>query len=284
MKKEIKRVLMTTVGVLILAISIIFFTKPNRIAAGGISGIAIIVNSLFPQIPVGLMMLGMDAFLFIIAFVTLGSKFGGISIYASITLSVITWIFEKVLPRDIAVTNDILLATIFGTLLSGVGLGIIFNQNASTGGTDILAKLLNKFGHVNIGKALLMVDLIVTIFGGVTFGAELGMYALLAVIINGFVIDNVIEGLNTAKEVRVVSKYNEKIRNYIILELERGCTLIPIKGGYTQEERYMLYTVVGRKEFVKLREFIKATDEYAFITVNEAHEVLGEGFKNIVEE
>ncbi|MHC1685758.1 MAG: YitT family protein [Clostridiaceae bacterium] len=284
MKKEFRRFFMTTIGVLVLALSIIFFTKPNRIAAGGISGIAIIVNSIFPHIPVGLLMLVMDIFLFIIAFVTLGSKFGGISIYASITLSLITWIFEKILPPGIAVTNDILLATIFGTLLSGVGLGIIFNQNASTGGTDILAKILNKFGHINIGKALLLVDLIVTIFGGITFGAELGMYALLAVIINGFVIDNVIEGLNITREVRVVSNYNEEIRNYIINELERGCTLIPIKGGYTQEERYMLYTVVGRKEFIKLREYIKATDSFAFITVNEVHEVLGEGFKNIVEE
>lgn len=275
---------MTTIGVFVLAISIILFTKPNRIAAGGISGIAIIINSIFPSIPVGLLMLVMDAFLFILAFITLGSKFGGISIYASMTLSVITWILEKILPPGIAATNDILLATVFGTLISGIGLGIIFNQNASTGGTDILAKLLNKFGHVNIGKALLLVDLIVTIFGGLTFGAELGMYALLAVIINGFVIDNVIEGLNITKQVMVLSKENEKIRDYVIEKLQRGCTLLEAKGGYTKEDTYILYTVVGRKEFIKLREYIKATDSFAFITVSEAHEVLGEGFKNIVEE
>lgn len=284
MKKGLKKYIYTTIGVVILSLSIILFTKPNKIAAGGTSGFAIIINSFFPSVPVGFLMLCMDVLLFIIAFIVLGRKFGAISIYSSLMLSSLTWIFEKIFPVGMVATHDVLLATIFGTLISGVGMGIVFNQNASTGGTDIVAKIVNKFFHVNIGKSLLMVDLIVTLIGGLTFGAELGMYALLAVIINGFVIDTVIEGLNISKEIMVISKENEKIREFIIKTLDRGCTIIPAKGGLNYEDTYILYTVIGRKEFIKLRDFIKEIDPLAFITVSEAHEVLGEGFKNIVED
>ena len=146
----------------------------------------------------------MDCILYIVAFLVIGSKFGGKSIYASLTLSGIMWLLEKVFPYK--ATNDLMLATILGTIISALGLAIVFNCNASTGGTDILAKILHKFFHFNIGKSLLIVDFIVTLAGAMTFGVQKGLYAVLAVIISGFAIDKAIAGFNICNEVTIISK------------------------------------------------------------------------------
>ena len=280
--KKIKEYILITIGVLLVAFSIEAFLAPNKIAAGGVTGIAIIVNNYVPVLSVGMMMLGMNIILFIVAFIAIGGKFGGKTIYASLSLSGGIWFLEKFYPNQFVITNNLLLASIFGTLISGIGMGIVFNQNASTGGTDILAKILNKFVHTDIGKSLLAVDFIVTISAGATFGADIGMYAILCVIMNGFVIDYVIAGLNVCKEIFIISSKNDIIRDFIVKDLDRGCTMIAGKGGYSGEESFILYAVLGRKEFIRLREYIRDVDKDAFITVSDTHEVLGNGFKDIV--
>lgn len=280
--KKLREYGLITIGFVLVALALQLFLVPNNIAAGGVSGIAIIINSVFPSISVGLLMLIMNALLFVVAFIVIGNKFGGKSIYASLGLSGLTWAMEKFNIVNKALTNDLLLASIFGTLLGGIGMAIVFNQNASTGGTDIIAKILNKFFHLNIGKALLAVDFIVTLFAAIAFGADVAMYALLCVIINGFVIDNVIEGINNSKEVLVISNSVKEIGDYIIKELDRSYTIFHGKGGYEGKDKQILYTVLYRKQFIKLKNFIKDTDSKAFITVSDSHEVLGEGFKDIV--
>ena len=280
--KKFKEYALITIGFIIVAVSIQFFLAPNKIAGGGVMGIAIIINNYLPSLPVGALMLSMNLILFVVAFLVLGGKFGAKTIYASLGLSGSIWIMERFLPAGTVVTHNLLLATLFGTFLSGIGMGIVFNQNASTGGTDILAKIINKFFHLDIGKSLLAVDFIVTLFGGATFGAEIGMYALLAVIINGVVIDNVIEGLNICKQIMIISSKNKEISDFIIKELERGCTILQGKGGYSGNDTFILYTVLDRKEFIRLKNFIKEVDDRAFITVSVAHEVLGEGFKQMI--
>lgn len=282
--KTAKEYIFITIGVLLVALSIEFFLAPNKIAAGGVTGIAIIVNSYIPKLQIGLIVLIMNIILFIIGFIVIGNKFGAKTIYSSLMLSAIIWMIDRVVTPNMIVTTDPLLASIFGTLFSGIGLGIVFNQNASTGGTDILAKILNKFIQVDIGKSLLAVDFIVTIFAGISFGAEAGMYALLSVIINGFVIDMVIEGLNISRQIFVISAKNDLISKFIIEDLERGCTILHGRGGYSKEDTYILYTVLGRKEFIKLKGYIKEVDVKAFISITHAHEVLGEGFKDIIED
>ena len=283
--KKLKEYVLITIGFLIVAASAEFFLVPNNIAGGGVMGIAMIIYNftkpIIPQLSVGSMMLVMNVILFIVAFLVIGSKFGAKTIYSSLGLSGSLWLVEKIVPAGTAVTNNLLLATVFGTLISGIGMGLVFNQNASTGGTDIIAKIIHKFFHFEIGKSLLMVDFVITIFGGLTFGIERGMFALLCVIVNGFVIDNVIEGFNLCKQIMVVSNKNETIREYIIDELGRGCTLLTGMGGYSGENTFVLYTILSRKEFIKLRDYIKEVDPRAFITVTNAHEVLGEGFKDI---
>ena len=240
--KKLKEYGLITFGVILVAISVQFFLAPNKIAAGGVTGIAIIINNFFPAISIGLLMLIMNVIFFIIAFIVIGNKFGAKTIYSSLMLSGIIWIMDKNIPSNTSITTNLMLASIFGTLISGIGMGIVFNQNASTGGTDILAKIVNKFVSVNIGKALLCVDFIVTIFAGASFGAEIGMYALLCVIMNGFVIDTVIEGLNVSKQVIIMSCEYDLINRFIIDKLNRSSTVLKGMGGYSEKEMYIVYT------------------------------------------
>ena len=283
MKREsIKEFALITIGIFLVAISVVYFFEPNNIAAGGITGLAIVINHYIPFISIGPLVLMMDAILFIVALIVLGAKFGAKTIYSSFLLSTSMWIMQTFIPINI--TNDLILATIFGTLISAVGMAIVFNANASTGGTDILAKILNKFFHIEIGKSLLIVDFLVTLLGAVTFGINIGLYGLLAVIINGVVIDNIIAGFKTKSEITIISEKNKEISKFILDDLERGCTFIKGIGGFTGKDTSILYTVLDRNEFIKLKNKIKEIDKNEFITVGEVHEVMGEGFIGIDED
>lgn len=280
-KKNIKEFALITIGILLVAISVVYFFEPNNIAAGGITGLAIVINHYIPFISVGPLVLMMDAVLFVIALIVLGAKFGAKTIYSSVLLSVSMWLMQTFIPINI--TNDLMLATIFGTLISAGGMAIVFNANASTGGTDIIAKILNKFFHIEIGKSLLMVDFLVTLLGAITFGINMGLYGLLSVIINGVVIDNIIAGFKTKSEITIISDKNKDISKFILNDLERGCTFIKGVGGFTGKDTALLYTVLDRSEFIKLKNKIREIDKNAFITVGEVHEVMGEGFMGIDE-
>ena len=280
-KKNIKEFALITIGILLVAISVVYFFEPNNIAAGGITGLAIVINHYIPFISIGPLVLMMDAVLFVIALIVLGAKFGAKTIYSSVLLSVSMWLMQTFIPINI--TNDLMLATIFGTLISAGGMAIVFNANASTGGTDIIAKILNKFSHIEIGKSLLMVDFLVTLLGAITFGINMGLYGLLSVIINGVVIDNIIAGFKTKSEITIISDKNKDISKFILNDLERGCTFIKGVGGFTGKDTALLYTVLDRSEFIKLKNKIREIDKNAFITVGEVHEVMGEGFMGIDE-
>ncbi len=160
-------------------------------------------------------------------------------------------------------------------------MAMVFNTGASTGGTDIIAKILNKFFHLEIGKSLLLVDFFVGIFGIATFGITAGLYAMLAIIAHGTLIDRLIDGFNTSKEIMIISKNEKQIVDYIIQDLDRSCTILNGYGAYTREDTQILYVVLTRKDYINLKNFIKEIDPRAFISVNEVHEVLGEGFKDI---
>lgn len=281
-KDNIKDFTLITMGVLLVGISVVYFFQPNNIAAGGVSGLAIIINYYIPAISIGPLILIMNFILYIVAFIIIGSNFGGKSIYASLALSVVIWALERYVP--LSITNDLMLATIFGTLIAASGMAVVFNANASTGGTDILAKILNRYFHVNIGRSLLMVDFIVTFLGAITFGINVGLYALLAVILSGFAIDKIIAGFNICSEVTIISSKNNDISKFILDELERGCTFIKGVGAFTGKDTALLYTVLERNEFIKLKRYISTVDKNAFITVGEVHEVMGEGFRGIDEE
>ncbi|MDU5105946.1 MULTISPECIES: YitT family protein [unclassified Clostridium] len=280
MRGRIKEYILIFIGVSLVAFSLEYFFIPNNIAAGGLTGLAIVINHYIPAISTGPLVFIMDLFLFIIGFIFLGKNFGVKTIVSSFSLAGMMTIIETYFNPK-AITNDLMLAAIFGTFITAIGMAIVFNANASTGGTDTIAKILNKFFHIDIGKSLLAVDFIVTLLGAVTFGINIGLYGLLSVIINGIAIDKVIEGFQVCKEVTVISTKSDEIGKFIMDELERGCTFLKGVGGFSGKDTYILYAVLGRSEFIKLKQYISKVDPKAFITVGEVHEVMGEGFKNL---
>ena len=278
MKEKFKSFLLLFAGSFLVALGTYFFLAPNKIAAGGVSGIAIIINSIFPNLYIGELMMIMEVVLLIIAVLTLGPTFGIKTVFCSFSVSGIILIFEKIVPNVQPVNNDILLQLIFGILVCGIGIGIVFNQNASTGGTDIIAKIINKYLKISIGKSLLIADILITIAAALIFGLDKGLYSILGVLINATIVDKVISEFNTYKEVAIISSQGENIKSYIVNNLDRGATIYYAKGAYKNNESEVITTVLNRKEFIKLKDFIKAIDDKAFITVNEVNEVLGEGF------
>ena len=278
--KDFKSYLIITFGIILVAISVEYFFAPNNLAAGGVTGAAIVINAIFPKLSVGLLTLIMNVALFAVAFMFIDGNFGVKTIYASLGLSVILWAIEKLL-NPVAITNDIMMATIFGTIISAIGMAFVFNENASTGGTDILAKILNKFFHLDIGKSLLVVDFVITFASALVFGIDLGLYAILSVILLGILVDRFIEGFNACKSIFIISEKNKQISQFVMNELDRGCTFLKGEGAYTNNETKVLYAVVSRNQFIKLKNYIKKIDHKAFIAVGEVHEVLGEGFKDI---
>lgn len=277
----IKQYGVITIGFVIVALSLHFFLIPNDIAAGGATGLAMVINHYIPVFHLGPLMVILNVLLFIIAFLVMGSRFGVKTIYASLGLSGTIWIFEHIIPVHSVLSNDLLLSTIMGTLGSGIGMAVIFNENASTGGTDIIAKIIHKYMHIDIGRSLLITDFTITLLAAFAFGVQKALYALLAVIANGYIIDYAIEGFNVAMEVFIMTSKPDTISEYVINELDRGVTHFLGQGGYSKKEYKVIYTVISRKEFIKLRGFIKEVDPKAFITVSDAHEVLGEGFKGL---
>ncbi len=279
-KKGLEEYALITFGIILVALSVEYFFAPNNLAAGGVTGLAIVINALLPNLSVGIITLVLNIVLFVVAFWLIGGNFGGKTIFASLGLSVVMWIIEKFF-NPFAITTDLVIATTFGTLISAFGMAIVFNNNASTGGTDILAKILNKFFHINIGKSLLIVDILITFSAAFVFGLDTGFYAMLSVIILGIAVDRFIDGFNSSKEVTIISENYKEISEYILNDLSRGCTYLQGKGVYSGNDIKVIYSVLSRNEFIKLKEYIKKIDEKAFISVRESYEVLGEGFMKI---
>ena len=269
-----------TLGSLLTASGINLFLAPNKIAAGGVSGIAIILHYLV-KVPIGATMLVINVILFIMAFLILGRSFGLKSIYATVILSVFVDGLAQIIPNSWAV-QDLLLAVLFGDFLTGIGIAMVLSRDASTGGTDIIAMILTKFTGIDVGKTLLFVDFLVTLFAAISFGKIIGMYSLLAVIVNTTTIDYVLEGISTSFKVIVITIKGKKIAERIIKELNRGVTILEVTGAYTGEKRDMLWIILKRpREMIKLRNIIKEEDPTAFMTVSHIREVLGKGFRRI---
>ena len=254
-----------TFGILLVSIGTYFFLMPNNIAAGGVNGLAMILNKHIPALAVGTSMFFMNIILFIVAFILIGNSFGARTIYASLLLSGLVRTFEVIFPHNVPFTNDILLELFFGILIQGAGMGIIFNKNASTGGTDIIAKILNKYFQMNIAKGLLLSDIVVITLAAFTFGLQEGLYALMAVTLNAVVIDRMIEGLNSCIEVRIISLKKDVIEKFILEEIGRGATTYYAKGSYSKGDIQVLCTIVDNREFIKIKNFIKVEDPKAFV-------------------
>jgi uncharacterized membrane-anchored protein YitT (DUF2179 family) len=278
MKLDYKKFLLINLGLLIMTIGLYFFLMPSNLAVGGATGLAMILSYLIPSIPMGVILAVINIILFIAAFIVLGREFGGYTVYSSLALSGMIALFELLVPMTAPFTDDLFINLVFGILISGVGMGLVFNQNASTGGTDIIAKIINKYLHLEIGKSLLAADFLITLFAGLVFGARLGMYALLGIVINSFVIDKMIAGFNVKINMIIISKEIEAINEFILVDVFRGTTIYHATGGYSKEDRRIINTIVSRSEYIRIRNFVRTIDDKAFVAVSYITEVEGEGF------
>ena len=266
-----------TLGSALLAISLIVFLIPNKIAAGGLSGLATIIYY-WTGWPVGLMTFLMNVPLFFAGVKYLGRSFGPRTIYGMVLFSVFIDVFQQIVP---VLTEDLLLATIYGGVVGGIGLGIVFLSKGTTGGTDMIARLINHFTNLSMGKGLLLADGLVVLLAGIFFNAEVALYAAISIFINSKTVDLVQEGLNYKKAAFIISREPQKIMTRVINELDRGVTVLNGYGGYTGEEKDVLYCIINRVELTKLKRMVYRIDQDAFMIISNVHEVLGEGFNKM---
>lgn len=275
--QRIKEYLLTTIGVALTAIALEYFFFPCDIAAGGVSGIGLVVNKVL-GLDTSIVVLVLNILLFILAFTILGKSFGAKSIYATVMLSVFMWIIEKILKPGV-LTENMFLASVFGSILLGMGAAIVFHQGASTGGTSIIAAIISKFTPIGIGISVLLTDSFVCLLAISVFGVDKGLFGFFSVILIGLIIDKFIDGFNTCKQVFIITSKEKEIVNHIIKNIDRGCTVLNGNGGYTGSDVKIIYTVLNSNQFIALKKYVKEIDPAAFLTVNDSTEVLGEGFK-----
>lgn len=264
-----------TLGATLTAVALNMFLIPNKVAAGGVSGMATIFHYLL-GLPVGGTMLALNVPLFLASVKVLGARFGVRTLYGAAILSVAVDLTAPFIP---VLTHDLLLSSLYGGVLSGIGMGIVFRFGGTTAGTDLAAAIINKLTRISLGQALLGVDFFVIASAGVAFkSAELSLYALISLWLTSQIIDLIQEGPSSAKAFFVMSDAAETVAARIMSEMDRGVTLFSSRGGYTGQAREVLFCVVTASEVVRLKELITSVDPSAFVIVADAHEVMGEGF------
>lgn len=279
--KGLKNFLVMTLGCILLATGVYFFKIPNGFATGGVTGIGTILAKLTP-ISAGAWIWALNIALLLLGFIFLGKQNGIKTVYCSMLYSAITYIFEIVFPLSSPISNEPLLELIYAMLLTSIGSALIFNSDASSGGTDIAALILKKFTSVDVGKALLAVDFIVASSSFLVFNVTAGLFSLLGLFAKAFIVDSVIESLNTCKYFVVITSKREEISEFIIKELHHGATVSAVTGEYTGEEKTMIHTVCKRGEAIRLRRKIKEIDPQAFIIVTTSSEIIGRGFRTVI--
>ncbi|MFJ7649305.1 YitT family protein [Lysinibacillus sp. NPDC097279] len=273
-KASIVEYVYVIVGAAIVAIGFNVFLLPNQVASGGVSGISTILHGLFGWNP-GLVQYAFNIPLFLAGVLILGKKFGVKSFVGTVTLPFIVLLTNSWEPW----TDNPLLGALFGGIVVGLGIGLVFKGNASTGGTDLLAQIITKYTGLSLGTSVLLIDGIIAISAAIVFDLEKGLYALIGLYVTTKTIDIIQLGFSQSKMVYIITLKQDEVRDAIYAEIDRGVTKLPAIGGYTGEARPVLMVVVYQTEFTKLKQLIKSVDPSAFVIVSDAYEVLGEGFK-----
>lgn len=273
-----------TLGILITAWGLDAFLIPNRLAAGGVSGLSTVLYYFFREtfdvtVPVGMMMLAMNVVLLLVAIRIKGWRYGARTVYGMVALSVAVDVLAPFTPHLAA--NDRLLAVLYGGAVTGIGMGLVFKARGNTGGTDIVAQLLVEKVNLGVGQLMLIADAVVTLVAAVVLGPDLALYGAVAIFVMGAVIDLVQEGLATEKAAFIMCNDPDAVAGAVMHQLGRGATGISARGLYSEEEREMIFTVVSRRELDALKALVHAVDPDAFVVIADVHEALGEGFKEI---
>lgn len=275
MKAMIKEYGIVTIGTLIVAAGVFFFMLPSNVVAGSLTGLVMVLTNFVP-IKISVLTFILNAFLLIIGFIFIGKEFGGKTVYASVLLPIFLAIFEFAFPNNQSLTNDVLLDTICYLLVVSVGIALLFRVNASSGGLDIVAKILNKYAHIELGKAMSIAGMVTAFSSILVYDKKTLVMSILATYANGIILDNFIDGYNRRKRVCILSSNYEQIQEFITNELKRGVTLYQAIGGYKKEEKTEIVTILTRSEYGALLNYLHSVDKSAFVTVSTVNEVVGE--------
>ena len=268
-----KEYIIVALACMVMAFNTSYFFIGNKLAQGGVSGLSLIIHYL-SNIDMSYLYFALNIPLIILAYIFLGKNFLLKTLFATFILSV----FLKIFASFSEPLEDILLAAIFGGAINGIAIGIVFYAGGSTGGIDIIAKIINKYTGIPISRILLTTDFIVLSMVAVIFGKVIFMYTLISLVISSKMIDIIQVGIYSAKGVTIITTKEDEIRKRIMEDTGRGITLIDARGGYTQKEVGMLYCVVGQYQLIKVKTIVKEVDPSAFMIVADVHEVIGNGF------
>jgi len=271
-----------SIGILMTAWALDAFLIPNRIAAGGVAGLSTVVyywaKAAFGiSIPVGVLMLAMNAVLLIIAWRIRGRAYLAKILYGAIGLSILVDVLAPFTPH--LATGDLLLAAIWGGAISGLGMGLVFKGGGNTGGTDIVAQLLSRRVPFAVGQIMLVIDAFVTALAALQFGPNLALYGVVAIFVATASIDLVLEGVSVEKAVWIISDHADEIGEAVNIDMGRGATRLEATGVYTGEKRGTLFVVLSRNEIDDLKAVVAAIDPTAMVIISNVHEAIGEGFK-----
>lgn len=275
-----KNFLLMNLGCILLSFGVYFFKIPNGFATGGVTGIGTILGKITPVTPATWIWI-LNFALLVLGFLFLGKKNGIKTVYCSMLYSAITYVLEIFLPLSEPLTNQPFMELAYAMILTSIGSAMIFNSNASSGGTDIAALILKKFTSIDVGKALLAVDFLVAASAFVVFDIQIGLFSLMGLFAKAFIVDIVIENLNTCKYFIVITTKRKEISDFIIKNLHHGVTVNSVVGEFTKEEKTMIHTVCKRMEAIKLRNKVKEIDPHSFIIITTSSEIIGRGFRNV---
>lgn len=270
------------VGSVIEAIALRLFLVPANLASGGVSGIAQLLNH-FTDWPIGVMVLVGNLPLFAIGWRYLGGRrFALRTAFSVVVYSVIVDLIPRfhLIPSN-GITDDIFLNSLYGAVVAGVGYGLVYRARSTSGGSDILARILNHYRSVSMTQSYLMVDSAVILAAGFVFGWKQALYAIITLYVSGIVSETILEGSGTVRTALIITAQPEHVSTRVLDELERGVTILQGTGAYTGEDRPVLYCVITRAEVAQLKAIVQEADSQAFIVIGVAHEALGEGFKSL---
>ena len=274
MKKQgvFKEMAILTGAVAIIAAAVFFFLIPSHTAVSSISGLAIVLSNFIP-LSISAITMILNVGLLIIGFILCGPEFGYKTVYTSIMLPVFMGILEALLPNNQSLTGDQALDVLAYILLVSVGLSILFNRNASSGGLDIVAKIMNKFLHMELGKAMSLAGMCVALSAAFVYDSKTVVLSVIGTYFNGIVVDYFIFGQNVKKRVCIVSQKEELVRDFILNDLHSGATIYEAIGAYTLEKRREIIAIVDKHEYQKLMRFMNEKDPDAFMTVYSVHDM-----------
>ena len=275
--ENLKKFFYVTLGSLILAIGIHFFIVPTKLVTGGASGFALLI-SLLTGVNMSAIYFAVNLVLIVLGIVTIGMTFGVLTIYSSMATSFFLYVLENIYNMKSPIIDDLLVSLLFGIIISAMGMVLVLNNGASTGGTDILGKMIEKYTHLSFANGLLICDGFITIGAWLIFGPKIGMYGIIEVVLNAALIDKMISGFNTKYNVSITSEKVEEINSFILNELGRGSTVYHAQGGFSGEDKKILTSVLDKKQYIQVKNYVKSIDHRAFFYVYTVSEIEGEGF------